>query len=61
MEAAELAWPNFKMSCTCFKNHSAFGPDAVDDSAVTIPSAATEVVMSNDGDRQEQLSSRLIL
>ena len=38
MEAAELAWPNFKMLFTRFKDHPALGPGAVTDSAVTPPS-----------------------
>ena len=45
LEAAELAWPNFKTFFTRFKDHPALGPGAVDDSAVTLPSVAAEVVV----------------
>ena len=45
LEAAELAWPNFKTIFTCFKEHPALGPGAVDDSALTLPSVASEVVV----------------
>ena len=38
MEAVELAWPNFKMLFTRFKDHPALGPGAVADSAVIPPS-----------------------
>ena len=48
MEAAELAWPNFKMFFTCFKDHPALGPGAVDGSVVTPPNAATEVVVPDE-------------
>ena len=48
MEAAELAWPNFKTFFTRFKDHPALGPGAVDDSAVTPPYVATEVVVPDE-------------
>ena len=48
LEAAELAWPNFKTFFTRFKDHPALGPGAVDDSAVTLPSVAAEVVVPDE-------------
>ena len=48
MEAAELAWPKFKILFICFKGHPALGPGAVADSAVTLPSVATEVVVPDE-------------
>ena len=48
MEAAKLAWPNFKTFLLVLKNHPALGPGAVDDSAVTPPNVATEVVVPDE-------------
>ena len=48
LKVAEFAWPNFKTFFTCFKDNSALGPGAVDDSAVTLPSVAAEVVVPNE-------------
>ena len=53
MEAAELAWPNFKTFFTRFKDHPSLGPGAVDDSAATVPSVATEVVVPNEEEDEE--------
>ena len=48
MEAAELAWSNLKTFFTRFKDHPALGPGAVDDSAVTPLNVATEVVVPDE-------------
>ena len=53
LEAAELAWPNFK-TFLLIKDHPALGPGAVDDSAVTPSNVATEVVVP---DEQEEDNS----
>ena len=46
MEAAELAWPNFKTFFSHFRNH--LGPDSVEDSSVTPdPSVAREQVVAS--------------
>lgn len=51
-EAAEAAWPNFKVFHANFKNHPALGPGFVEDSAAAphVPSAASEVEIADDNE-----------
>ena len=61
LEAAQAAWPNFKVFYETFKDHPSLGPGSVEDSTIPSPittlSEKTDDTLESDVDQESEYSS----
>jgi len=59
LEAAELAWPNFKTFYGRFKSHPSLGPGTVEDSTYVVSPVNNEIELFAENEENSVLSDNL--